>query len=77
MSIANNGTRTCPEVQPWLYGYDAIREVENAVAASPRIFGTSAELPKASQKVCSWAGLSSYLPLYLPLLLFGVGKLVL
>jgi salicylate hydroxylase len=24
---------TCPEVQPWLYGYDAPREVEAAMAA--------------------------------------------
>lgn len=24
---------TCPEVQPWLYGYDAVKEVERAVAA--------------------------------------------
>jgi salicylate hydroxylase len=24
---------TCPEVQPWLYGYDAIKEVEAAVQA--------------------------------------------
>jgi salicylate hydroxylase len=24
---------TCPEVQPWLYGYDAVKEVEQAVAA--------------------------------------------
>ncbi|PSR77315.1 hypothetical protein BD289DRAFT_377894 [Coniella lustricola] len=26
---------TCPEVQPWLYGYDAYREVEDAVAQDP------------------------------------------
>lgn len=24
---------TCPEVQPWLYGYDAFNEVEAAIAA--------------------------------------------
>jgi len=24
---------TCPEVQPWLYGYDAMEEVEAAVKA--------------------------------------------
>jgi salicylate hydroxylase len=24
---------TCPDVQPWLYGYDAVKEVEDAVAA--------------------------------------------
>lgn len=27
---------TCPDVQPWLYGYDAIREVEEAVAKRKR-----------------------------------------
>lgn len=26
--------RTCPEVQPWLYGYDAIKEADNAVRLS-------------------------------------------
>jgi salicylate hydroxylase len=31
-------TRTCPEVQPWLYGYDAIKEVENAVMQHPELF---------------------------------------
>ena len=25
----------CPEVQPWLYGYDAFREVEAAIKAEP------------------------------------------
>ncbi|RAL14275.1 putative monooxygenase [Aspergillus homomorphus CBS 101889] len=29
---------TCPEVQPWLYGYDAIKEVENVVAENPALF---------------------------------------
>ncbi|KAG2416020.1 hypothetical protein HFD88_007212 [Aspergillus terreus] len=29
---------TCPEVQPWLYGYDAVQEVENAVAQNPALF---------------------------------------
>lgn len=34
--------RTCPEVQPWLYGYDAIKEVESAVTQHPELFaGTS------------------------------------
>lgn len=28
---------TCPEVQPWLYGYDAYEEVENAVKEEPFI----------------------------------------
>jgi salicylate hydroxylase len=32
---ANTFYRTCPVVQPWLYGYDAIKEVENAVKQSP------------------------------------------
>lgn len=26
---------TCPEVQPWLYGYDAFKEVEDAVKQEP------------------------------------------
>lgn len=26
---------TCPEVQPWIYGYDAFKEVEDAVHKSP------------------------------------------
>ncbi|KAF7588351.1 hypothetical protein BBP40_005780, partial [Aspergillus hancockii] len=29
---------TCPEVQPWLYGYDALQEVEKAVAENPELF---------------------------------------
>ncbi|KAF7160509.1 hypothetical protein CNMCM6106_007964 [Aspergillus hiratsukae] len=29
---------TCPEVQPWLYGYDAIKEVESAVTQHPELF---------------------------------------
>ncbi|KAL2844755.1 FAD binding domain protein [Aspergillus pseudoustus] len=32
---------TCPEVQPWLYGYDAVQEVEEAVARNPGLFVTS------------------------------------
>jgi salicylate hydroxylase len=32
--------RTCPEVQPWLYGYDAVKEVEEAVARNPGLFVT-------------------------------------
>lgn len=26
---------TCPEVQPWLYGYDAYKEVEEAMKSDP------------------------------------------
>lgn len=26
---------TCPQVQPWLYGYDAYEEVEDAVKKNP------------------------------------------
>jgi salicylate hydroxylase len=36
-----NSNRTCPEVQPWLYGYDAVKEVEEAVARNPGLFVTS------------------------------------
>ncbi|RHZ60794.1 putative monooxygenase [Aspergillus thermomutatus] len=36
---------TCPEVQPWLYGYDAVKEVEKAVTQHPELFAkTSANL---------------------------------
>lgn len=38
---------TCPEVQPWLYGYDAIKEVEKAVAQNPDVFKVSR--PQSSQ----------------------------
>ncbi|KAL4933073.1 putative monooxygenase [Aspergillus undulatus] len=74
---------TCPVVQPWLYGYDAIKEVENAVAVNPEIFGLSASTKAATMSLTSgqklsWKGITSYLlPLYLPIVLFGVGKLVL
>ncbi|KAL6234937.1 hypothetical protein BDW75DRAFT_240634 [Aspergillus navahoensis] len=73
---------TCPKVQPWLYGYDAVKEVEDAVKANPDIFGESESEDgekgekSGGQKLWSWAGLSSYLPFYLPILVFGVGKLV-
>lgn len=30
--------RTCPKVQPWLYGYDAIQEVEKVVEQNPELF---------------------------------------
>lgn len=26
---------TCPQVQPWLYGYDAYQEVKEAVSKDP------------------------------------------
>ncbi|KAJ5574056.1 uncharacterized protein N7459_008483, partial [Penicillium hispanicum] len=31
---------TCPEVQTWLYGYDAIKEVEKAVVENPDLFSS-------------------------------------
>ncbi|KAH3358019.1 hypothetical protein ACP6JD_002735 [Aspergillus fumigatus] len=33
---------TCPEVQPWLYGYNAIKEVEKAVMQHPELFARTA-----------------------------------
>ena len=30
-------TRTCPVVQPWLYGYDAYREVEAVTKGSSKL----------------------------------------
>ncbi|KAI6757054.1 hypothetical protein HG530_011652 [Fusarium avenaceum] len=38
---------TCPEVQPWLYGYDAYQEVYEALAREP--FSTPS--PKASREI--------------------------
>ncbi|KAJ5749722.1 hypothetical protein N7533_006750 [Penicillium manginii] len=40
---------TCPEVQPWLYGYDAIKEVEKAVAQNPDLFAQ----PTSRKSSCS------------------------
>ncbi|KAF7719711.1 Aromatic-ring hydroxylase-like protein [Penicillium ucsense] len=34
---------TCPEVQPWLYGYDANKEVEKAVAEHAHLFVEAAK----------------------------------
>lgn len=31
------GYRTCPQVQPWLYGYDAYKEVDKAIEREPFI----------------------------------------
>jgi hypothetical protein len=50
--------RTCPEVQPWLYGYDAVQEVEETVAKNTSLFSN----PEVSSdyindwifKVLSW-----------------------
>ena len=33
--------RTCPQVQPWLYGYDADAEVENALQKTPYYLETN------------------------------------
>ncbi|KEY79094.1 monooxygenase [Aspergillus fumigatus] len=38
----SHDTRTCPKVQPWLYGYDAIKEVEKAVMQHPELFARTA-----------------------------------
>ncbi|KAJ5760435.1 hypothetical protein N7520_007591 [Penicillium odoratum] len=38
---------TCPEVQPWLYGYDAIKEVEKAVSQNPELFSQSSKNPQS------------------------------
>jgi hypothetical protein len=40
-------SRTCPEVQPWLYGYDAIKEVEKAVADNPESFSQKTQYQKS------------------------------
>jgi len=36
--LINESARTCPEVQPWLYGYDAIKEAEDAVGRNMEMF---------------------------------------
>ncbi|KAJ5094379.1 hypothetical protein N7456_010240 [Penicillium angulare] len=41
---------TCPEVQPWLYGYDAIKEVEKAVLENPDLFSQTS---KGRQSFCT------------------------
>ncbi|KAJ5709474.1 hypothetical protein N7493_010808 [Penicillium malachiteum] len=43
---------TCPEVQPWLYGYDAIKEVEKAVAQNPDVFA-KAKASKSPRSYCT------------------------
>ncbi|PWY91381.1 FAD binding domain protein [Aspergillus sclerotioniger CBS 115572] len=48
---------TCPEVQPWLYGYDAIKEVENVVVQNPGLFGSK----KTSHLYLNGVGLKSWL----------------
>ncbi|KAJ5925644.1 hypothetical protein N7454_008283 [Penicillium verhagenii] len=41
---------TCPEVQPWLYGYDAVKEVEKAVSQNQDLF---AQPSQPSQSYCT------------------------
>lgn len=42
LSLTISPYRTCPEVQPWIYGYDAMKEVEKAVAENPGLFSQQA-----------------------------------
>lgn len=35
---------TCPVVQKWLYGYDAIKEVDDAVKANPEFLTSKSSL---------------------------------
>lgn len=44
---------TCPQVQPWLYGYDAFKEVQDAVQKSP--------FPEHKEAVCAEPKKSSQL----------------
>lgn len=45
--------RTCPEVQPWLYGYDAIKEVEEAANRSPDLFSDNASVTDKGSGIIS------------------------
>ena len=36
--LVNESSRTCPEVQPWLYGYDAIKEADDAIKRNGQVF---------------------------------------
>lgn len=50
---------TCPQVQPWLYGYDAYDEVEKAVKAEPFLRASDKELAMSSEsdwlaRLCKW-----------------------
>ncbi|KAK8024713.1 FAD-dependent monooxygenase OpS4 [Apiospora arundinis] len=44
---------TCPQVQPWLYGYDAYEEVENAVREEPFTKARRADISPSSSQ--GWA----------------------
>ncbi|KAL4884196.1 hypothetical protein BJY04DRAFT_226012 [Aspergillus karnatakaensis] len=72
---------TCPEVQPWLYGYDAVKEVQDAVVRNPQIFGpessSTSVFASAGTGTGVFKGLGNWLPQWLPVLLFGVGKVLL
>lgn len=35
LTMTNGAIRTCPEVQPWLYGYDSYHEVDEAIKSHP------------------------------------------
>jgi salicylate hydroxylase len=47
---------TCPEVQPWLYGYDAYQEVYEALAREP--FDTPSASASRSSSVVSTGWIS-------------------
>lgn len=52
---------TCPQVQPWLYGYDAFHEVEKALEAEP-FYSSSNEQHKLSSESDWLARLYKWLP---------------
>ncbi|KAL4870305.1 hypothetical protein BDV12DRAFT_166112 [Aspergillus spectabilis] len=67
---------TCPEVQPWLYGYDAVQEVQDAVTRNPEVFGHYAGV-STSTSIFSRVFAFQWVPQWLPVVLFGVGKVLL
>lgn len=55
---AELSNRTCPQVQPWLYGYDAYAEVEKALKRTPftEVESSTAVVPvsdKSQEKLVS------------------------
>lgn len=45
--------RTCPEVQPWLYGYDATKEVEEAINKAAGLFSGNASVTNRVARIIS------------------------
>lgn len=53
---------TCPQVQPWLYGYDAYEEVERVVKAEPFLKPESEQTKQKTTEVWWLSRWFSWLP---------------